>query len=33
MMAPDLGKARSHALIAALLDMERIRDMRALREC
>jgi hypothetical protein len=31
LMAPVLGKARSHALIAALLDVDRISDMRTLR--
>lgn len=32
LMAPVLGKARSRALIATLLEVERISDMRALRK-
>src|SRR5262245_51105770 len=32
LMAPVLGQARSRALIAALLDIERLRDARVLRK-
>lgn len=31
LIAPALGKRRAHALLAALWDLERIRDVRALR--